>query len=397
MGAQQQAAAHAAGVLDRTAKGAAAGDAGGEECRQAAVRRLGPAAQLVVGALAGTGAEDDLLRVVERRGGGRRDQQDHVALLRAGSEARRRGLEDEIAVRRRCAQPAAAGEQAGERQAEAGAAPVHWFSPGPRLASPGPKSVARGSRNLRAAVLTASAVPRSCWLVRRTSALVSTSRRLGVARQLGDVAADLAHRRRGVAQGRAGLDADGVVAVGEAIDVAAQCGGGDADRVGGASDRHQRRVGPGRGAFGIARQVAQVHQRLGERRLVLVRQRDVDPAHRFVGALRQLVAPFPRTAAAATRLRRSPDRAGRAGAAGSAGCPPSRFCSRIVARPVIRLRSTVARVLSFTGVAGSMPITTSTVPGRCSANEKPVTAPTRMPLMRTSLRTCSPSSDWRVK
>ena len=85
------------------------------------------------------------------------------------------------------------------------------------------------------------------------------------------------------------------------------------------------------------------------------------------------------------------------GGRGIGGLSSFRFCSRIVARPVIRLRSTTARVLSLTGVAGSMPIPTSTVPGRCSANEKPVTAPTRMPFMRTSLRTCSPSSDWRVK
>ena len=42
-------------------------------------------------------------------------------------------------------------------------------------------------------------------------------------------------------------------------------------------------------------------------------------------------------------------------------------------------------------------MTTCTVPGLVGENENAVTAPTRMPRMRTSLRTCSPSRDWCEK
>ena len=69
----------------------------------------------------------------------------------------------------------------------------------------------------------------------------------------------------------------------------------------------------------------------------------------------------------------------------------------MLARLVTRLRSTTAFVLVRTGVVGETPIETSTVPGRRVENAKPVTAPTRMPFMRTSLRTSRPSSDCLAK
>ena len=81
----------------------------------------------------------------------------------------------------------------------------------------------------------------------------------------------------------------------------------------------------------------------------------------------------------------------------TSGLVSSSLTRRMLARLVTRLRSTTARVLVRTGALGEMPIDTSTVPGRFVEKAKPVTAPTRMPFMRTSLRTSRPSSDCLAK
>jgi hypothetical protein len=59
------------------------------------------------------------------------------------------------------------------------------------------------------------------------------------------------------------------------------------------------------------------------------------------------------------------------------------FISRMLAMPVTKLRSTVARVLSRTGVLGSTATSISTLPGRRDEKRKPVTEPTRMPRIVT--------------
>jgi hypothetical protein len=67
------------------------------------------------------------------------------------------------------------------------------------------------------------------------------------------------------------------------------------------------------------------------------------------------------------------------------------------ASPVMRLRSTIASVLwrTWRGAVDADKHFHRAAAARRKVN--PVTDPTRMPRMRTSLRTSRPSSDWLTK